>query len=89
MLAATSSGIVHHHGWHHSHGPLSFLARRSPQIVTGCFQPSSSRTRRSVRQGVCRCRRFLRVLGLCDGFELRYARLFALLKLSDHVLAAC
>ena len=40
-------------------------------------------------QGVCRCRRFLRVLGLCDGFELRYARLFALLKLSDHVLAAC
>jgi hypothetical protein len=29
------------------------------------------------------------VLRLCGGYELGYARLLALLKLSDHVLAAC
>jgi hypothetical protein len=87
-MLAGSSGAARHHG----RESLSFLAQRSPLILIGCFHPSSSRTvctSSSFRHGLCRCRRFLRVLGLCGGFVLRYARPLTLLKLSDHVLAAC
>jgi hypothetical protein len=86
-MLAGREGAARHHG----RESFSFLARRSPLILIGWrFHPSSSRTcSSSFRYGLCRCRRFLRVLGLCGGFVLRYDRPLTLLKLSDHVLAAC
>jgi hypothetical protein len=73
-------------------GSFSFFARRSPlNILIGwsSLHPSSSRSSLRLRLRFCCRRRFLRVLRHCSGFELRYARLLALLKLSYHVLAAC
>ena len=70
VMLAGRKGAARHHG----RESLSFLARRSPLILIGWrFHPSSSRTcSSSFRYGLCRCRRFLRVLGLCGGFVLRY-----------------